>query len=381
MRIRGALGSIAVVALLAAGCSSGAESSASDSGVTALEAEGAYPAADLASSAPDDGSGVVDGQTHVITEGHMTVTVDEPTEVVARVTQIVTTAGGYVESRSEQAPTDGRAGRAWLVLRIPASVLEETLLKIEELGELSSRETSSTDVSLQVADMDARIKALETSIERLLTMLSQAQRTEDLISLEETLQYRQSELDSLRAQRTVLGSRVALATMEVTFTSDPPPVRVEPGGFLPGVVAGWNSLWNALVGASVVAGVLLPWLAFFGVLGFIVIKVVKAARRRRPARPAVPAVYPPPAYAATGPQPAPGPRPHPYAHAPQPPGAQGGATTPEAPTAPTPEQAPDATAIDGSASDASASDASAGDSSAVDTTADVPPQTTSPTSD
>lgn len=224
--------------------------------------------------------------THVITEGTMTVVVDEPTEVVPDVVRIVTAAGGFVESRSEQAPTEDRSGRAWLVLRIPADRLDGTLSELEALGRLSTRDTSATDVSLTVADLDARITALETSIDRLLAMLAEAQRTEDLISLERTLQERQGELDSLRSQRTVLGNRVALATIELTLTSDPPPVKVGPGGFWPGVVAGWNALVDTLRGASVVIGMLLPWLVVLGVPAFFLVRLVRAARRRRPPRPA-----------------------------------------------------------------------------------------------
>lgn len=261
-----------------------------------LDASGAYETgAPPAAAAP----------THVITEGTMTVVVDEPTEVVPDVVRIVTAAGGFVESRSEQAPTEDRSGRAWLVLRIPADRLDGTLSELEALGRLSTRDTSATDVSLTVADLDARIKALETSIDRLLAMLAEAQRTEDLISLERTLQERQGELDSLRSQRTVLGNRVALATIELTLTSDPPPVTVGPGGFWPGVVAGWNALVDTLRGASVVIGMLLPWLVVLGIPAFFLTRLVRAARRRRPPRPARAAAAP--AYAQ-----------HPYGYAPGP---------------------------------------------------------------
>ena len=288
------------------------------------------------------GSGVVGEPQHVITEGSMTVVVDEPTELVSRVAQIVATAGGFVESRSEQAPTDDRAGRAWLVLRIPATELEATLTAIEELGRLSTRETGSTDVSLTVTDLEARIEALEVSIDRLLAMLAEAQRTEDLISLERTLQERQGELNSLRSQRTVLGNRVALATIELTLTSDPPPVTVGPGGFWPGLVSGWNALLDTLRGASVVIGILLPWAVFFGLITFVIVRMVRAWRRRRPPRPSAPPVPAP--FAAPGPHPYPygggpagPPRPAPAPYPPSAPPATQQAPSPESPGQAEPE--------------------------------------------
>jgi len=256
-------------------------------------------------SAEEDGIDRTSGSQepqYVITEGYMTVVVDEPTLASPAVTEIVRRAGGYVESRSEQAPTDGRAGRASLVLRIPATALDATLTEIEELGELSTRETSATDVTLAVTDLDARMEALETSIDRLLAMLGDAQRTEDLITIERTLQERQGELESLRAQRTVLGNRVSLATIEVTLTTDPPPPTVGPGGFWPGVLAGWNALVDTLRGAAVVIGILLPWAIFFGLLTVAVVQIVRQVRRRRPPKPRPVAPNP---YGATPPPPAP----------------------------------------------------------------------------
>ena len=56
-------------------------------------------------------------------------------------------------------------------------------------------------------------------------------------------------------------------------------------GFWPGVVAGWNALVDTLRGASVVIGMLLPWLVVLGIPRSSS-RLVRAARRRRPPRPA-----------------------------------------------------------------------------------------------
>lgn len=288
-------------------------------------------AGDRVSSGYDDAGGeafydadgeLVSSPEYVITEGEMAVVVDEPTETAPLVADIVRAAGGYVEARSEWAPADGQSGSARMTLRIPADKLDETLEKIEALGELSRLSTSETDVSLQVKDLDARITALETSIDRLLAMLAEAERTEDLIQIEHTLQERQGELESMRAQRSLLGSRAALSSIELHLSTEPPPPTVGPGGFWPGVVTGWNALVNTLRGLTVVVGILLPWLVFFGILGFAIVKIVQRRRRNRPPRPHVtqaPGPYAPVAQYggapvaphAPAPQPAPEPSPAP----------------------------------------------------------------------
>lgn len=238
-----------------------------------------------ADSVSDEGNpDVVISPEYVITEGEMVLVVDEPTETATLVTQAVREAGGYVESRSEWAPTDDSPGDARLVLRIPADKLDAVLEEIKGLGELSRLSTSETTVTLEVKDLAARMTALETSIDRLLAMLAAAERTEDLITIERTLQERQGELESMRAQREVLMARAALSTIELSLTTEPPPPTVGPGGFWPGVVAGWDSLLTALRGAAVVVGVLIPWVAFFAVVGFVLVKLVQRWRRKRKAR-------------------------------------------------------------------------------------------------
>ncbi|NLF04669.1 MAG: DUF4349 domain-containing protein [Actinomycetales bacterium] len=325
MRIHQGLAGAVLLALALAGCSSAASTTEPAADMASVVESGADGGMEYALDESGEGGGGVERVAatpqHVIVEGYMTVVVDEPTETVSQVTDLVAKAGGYVESRSERAPTEDSKGRATLVLRLPADGVEGTLDAIAALGELADRNTTATDVTMQVTDLDARITALETSIDRLLEMLAAAQRTEDLITIERTLQERQSDLESFKAQRLALGNRVALATIELELTTDPPPPTVGPGGFWPGVVSGWNSLVDTLRGASVVVGVLLPWLVFFGVIAGVVIPLVRRARRRRPpkaARPVAPFPY--------GGQPVPQPAPA----APQPPAEPEPDASPEA---------------------------------------------------
>ena len=88
-----------------------------------------------------------------------------------------------------------------------------------------------------------------------------------------------------------------MATIRLGLFAQGDAPKKPPHGFWGGLVTGWNSLVTAVSGALVVLGVLLPWLAFFAVLGAIVWAVVRFARQRRPAREKVPAApslaYPP----------------------------------------------------------------------------------------
>ncbi|MCP2368794.1 cell division protein FtsB [Agromyces flavus] len=275
----------AIAALLLSGCSMGQGSSESggDSGVA--------PQPDVGVEEPADGGDAsgeefapeqpVDDDRSVITTGRLAMTVDDPTDAAAQVTDLVDAADGRIESRSETPGTDSQQARATLVVRIPADEFERVLADLRELGEVDSVQLEASDVTQQRQDLDARIEALEASVDRLLALLADADTTADLIAIESELSSRQAELDSLVAQRDYLADQVDYSTLTVELLSEGIAPDAGPDDFWSGLVTGWEALVAFASGLLVVAGVLLPWLAVLLVVAAIIAAVVILATRRR----------------------------------------------------------------------------------------------------
>ncbi|PJJ62075.1 DUF4349 domain-containing protein [Compostimonas suwonensis] len=217
----------------------------------------------------------------VISTGTLSLTVDGPVDAASRVVSIVESAGGRVDERSEQPETESQRASARLTVRIPADELDAALSDIEDLGEVNSLTVNASDVTTQVSDVDARIAALQTSVDRLLALLAQATTTSDLISLESALSERQGELDSLKSQRDYLSDQVAMSTIYVELFSEGVVAESGPDDFWSGLVAGWNSLLAAGSGFLVVLGVLLPWLVLLAIVALVVVVIVFVARSGR----------------------------------------------------------------------------------------------------
>lgn len=267
---------VAVLGLLAA-CSSGSGSADAGGGLDGAQWERAAPEPGQVPDTDTD-------QRHVIVTGWMTLSVRNATTAADETVRIVEDAGGRVDARSQQTVSGSPAAEVFLRVRIPSDRLTETLRALEDVGEVQELSTDSEDVTLQVTDLDARIEALEVSIARLQGLMADATSTADLLAAESALSERQAELDSLRAQRTVLGEQVDLATIHITLrapSATPAPV---PGGFWGGVVQGWSSLVTAFNRTVVVLGVLLPWAVVGGIVAGIVL-IVRRARPNRPDRP------------------------------------------------------------------------------------------------
>lgn len=283
---------LALAAFTLAGCSAGMSGSSVETVLPGVPAPGMTSDADgraADSSGGTNGGGAVGGieeslpstAREIIVTGAMTVVVDDPIDAANEAAEIAARAGGRVDGRQQQTGTDGANARAILTLRIPADRLESALDEIDELGEPRERNISSDDVTVVTRDLDARITALQGSVDRLLSLLDRATDVATLIDVETALSQRQSELEGLQAQRRYYSEQVALSTVTVYLIGERVADPLQPDTFWDGLIAGWHSLVAFLAGALVVAGVMLPWLALIAAIVLVVWLIVRQSIRSR----------------------------------------------------------------------------------------------------
>ena len=278
---------VATLLLVVAGCSAGNQQ---ESSFTGPAPAGQAP---LPESPPPDFAPQDDGVTEpdIVTTGSVRMTVADPIAAADQFVAATIEAGGRVQSRNDHSGTTNPS--VDLTLRIPADKVDSVLADIDEMGVVESKSINADDVTAQRVDLDARIKALQTSVDRLLDLMSRATSTADLLAAETSLTERQAELDSIRAQRAALGDQIAYATISVDLASEP---SVSRGGFMGAVHQGWRALVTVAVGFSQLIGFLLPWSPVLLVLGGAFFWLVRKAQR--------PSVSAPPASPQPTPEPA-----------------------------------------------------------------------------
>jgi Domain of unknown function (DUF4349) len=224
-----------------------------------------------------------DAQRDVVKTASMTIRVANTSEAADKAAVVVEDADGRVDSRSEDAGSERGLARTSVVLRVPVAKLDGVVRELKTLGSVQSAETRSDDVTAQRVDLDARIKALQTSVDRLLAIMRDAKDPDALIKAEGALSQRQADLDSLRAQRDQLGDRIDYSTVDVTFVAEqiggPSPQQYE--GFTGQIERGWDALVSVLGNVVLLFGLLLPWLAALAVAAGVLYGVVRLARARR----------------------------------------------------------------------------------------------------
>jgi hypothetical protein len=287
--VRRSLGTAVAALALAVlvGCSgpSGEDSSGADGGAGGgvVVPEPATPGdPGGAPAVPDE----TDADRQVVTTATASLAVDDPADAAQRVSELVESAGGRVDERTEQAASgeDGVDGAtADLLVRVPAAALTGVLADLEDLGDVESVSVSRSDVTATAVDLDARIAALRTSVARLQALMDDAATTEALLRAEDALSERQEQLESLQSQQALLADQVELSTLSVHLEPFGVAPAGGPDGFLDGLGTGWRSLVSALGAAVVVLGVVLPWVGVLVVVAAAVLVPVRLARRRRAA--------------------------------------------------------------------------------------------------
>lgn len=284
-----ALPTAALVVALLGGCVG------SGAGDAASEASGSADGGAVEEGAvADDSAGGVDlgdEDRQMITEGSVVVAVDDPRAAANDAALLVEHAGGRVAERVEQAGFGDDDATASLVVRVPAAEVSRVLEQLRQFGEVRSVQLTSTDVTGEVRDLDARVRALETSVGRLEVLLAEATSTQAVIEAEQTLTDRQEQLEQLLSQRALVADRVEMATFRLElWTADAAPAPAATG-FWGGVNRGWESLATAVGTVLLVVGVLLPWALAAGVV--TVLALALRSRMRRQVTTASPVATPP----------------------------------------------------------------------------------------
>lgn len=216
-------------------------------------------------------------QRDIVTTGSLNIAVADVGVAVDRLVDLTTGFGGRVDDRTERT-TSGHGRTAELTLRIPSPKVDEFLDDAKQLGDISSIALKHDDVTGQRVDLDARVAALQASVDRLTALMKSASTTADLLQAETELTSRQADLDSLRAQRTQLGDQISYATLTVSLASE---FESTSPGFVASVRHGWHALLSFTQGLIAVAGFLLPWLPVIAVIAGVFVVLRRRTRRRQ----------------------------------------------------------------------------------------------------
>jgi hypothetical protein len=277
--------------------SSDSSGSSSESGParSALQSDAGGSSDDSTDATSDAASGqggptTAELQRSVISSGTVSLAGEDVRATRQDVQRVVDAQGGEITDESSETDSDGDTSYVRMVVRVPSRKFGETMSELEQVGVLRSSDRGSEDVTTQVIDNGARVRAQEASLRRVELLLADARDLKDVIWIESQLTGRQAELDSLKSQQSWLADQTSLSTITVDISAhqvvEDPPEQERPTGFLAGLDGGSKAMGTLFTVVTTVLGALLPFAAVAAVFGLPVWLVV---RRRRTAASRTPA--------------------------------------------------------------------------------------------
>lgn len=154
----------------------------------------------------------------IIRDARLQVDVESLEEFDTNLEKTVTDFDGYFEQSeiNNYSNEYARDRYAYFTIRIPCDKLDEFLNIIDGTSNITSKNISTEDVSLEYIDVKAHIEALENEMTALKQLQADATDVSTLLEIESRMSDVQYQLDSANGQKRYLEGRVSYSTVNIT---------------------------------------------------------------------------------------------------------------------------------------------------------------------
>jgi hypothetical protein len=189
-------------------------------------AEAPMPASDGARNALDTYSttGQVAPERLVIENADLTIVIKDPKSRMKEISDLAKEMGGFVVSSNlyqNTSSTGKEVPQGSIVIRVPSEKLDEALSKIKQGAiDVPTENRSGQDVTSQYVDLQAQLKAKEAAEKKLLEIMAQATRAEDVLAIYIQVQTVQTEIEQLKGQIKYLEESASLSAISVQLVAE-----------------------------------------------------------------------------------------------------------------------------------------------------------------
>ena len=181
----------------------------------------------------------------LIRTASVTLRAEDHAEAVGQARALARAVGGFVGEESSQRYAD--RVETTLTLRVPSSRFDTLMTALTALdGEVDARSVSVDDVTRQVADVEARLRAKRAAEAQYLELMGRSGSIEDILAVQARLQQVREEIESAEAQLRVLRDQVTLSTIRLTiYEASAAGITAGPGWFARAgraVASGWDGV-------------------------------------------------------------------------------------------------------------------------------------------
>jgi hypothetical protein len=230
-------------------------------------------------------------QTRIILKSaSLRLVVDAAESSLASIISMAEEMGGWVVTSSTNmvtTPAGQQVAQASITIRVPSDKLDQALTQIKSgAGKVEYENISGQDVTQDYVDLTSRLTNLEAAETQLRSIMEDARRTEDVLTVYNQLVATRGEIERIRGQLQYYDEAAAYSSISVELTPTAVQTPIQIAGWSPGhtVENALASLVNILQGAAdllITVVVLVVPLALFVL---IPVWFIRRTLRRRAAR-------------------------------------------------------------------------------------------------
>lgn len=286
-----------LLAVFAAGCSSGSKSSAphaaADQRSVVQDSAEKSGAGDVKMNGTEDRAAAESGETassvsesarKVVKTAQLSIETLDYEKSTSDFENTVASYGGYIENSSVEGMRLGSSGskrNASYTARVPADRLGEFLNSAGSVGTVVSRSTGGEDVTQSYYDTDTRLKSLKTEQARLLELMQKAEKIDDVLSIEQRLTDVQTQIEQLTGELKKMDSLVSLATVTVSISEVEAITEPAAEGFGGQIASVFHSSIQAFVQAARSVFLVLIAVLPFAAAAAVIVGIVLFVRKRK----------------------------------------------------------------------------------------------------
>jgi hypothetical protein len=196
------------------------------------------PAFDSSATGDEDLYNTAQTQDRLVIENaDLAIVVKDPKARMAEINALANELGGYVVSSNlyQSFTNFGKeVPEATIVIRVPSEKLDEALNRIkEDAVDINYENRSGQDVTNIYIDLQAQLKAKQAAEAKLLEIMDQATRAEDVLAIYLQVQQVQTEIEQLKGQIQYYDESVATSSISVRLIAEEGTQPIEIGPWTP----------------------------------------------------------------------------------------------------------------------------------------------------
>ncbi len=217
----------------------------------------------------------------IVMNGSLRLQVAAIDDAVAQIAKLTQEVGGYIASSDTSGDGENRSGK--VQIRIPADQFTDVVARLKKLAlKVMHEAITGEDVTEQYVDLESRLSALQTALNRTKELLGKAQNVDEALKVHQGMSSLETQIEQITGQLKYLSNRVQFSTISVDLVTEhaaPPVVETwHPGATVENAVRFLGALGRLAVDVLI-------WGLIVGIPAALIMLVVRQIIRRVRQRP------------------------------------------------------------------------------------------------